>query len=386
MMTRQTRKRVLLIAVGVLVLAAVVYGFLPDAVPVQTAIVERGPLQVLVEEEGETRLDRRHVISSPVSAYARAIRLEVGDRVALGQALVELEPPRAAILDPRARTEAAGRVEAARASLRQAEIELESARLERERLDRLLAGGAATPQALEQATSREARATAAREAARAELAAAQSALQAVDRGTTRLPVQETLRAPTAGRVLAVHHRSDGHVNPAQPLIEIGDTDRLEVEVDVLSRDAVRIQPGTRVLLDDWGDGQVLEGVVDRVAPQGFTAVSALGVEERRVPVIARLVSSPAEWARLGAGYRVLARFIVWEGENVLQVPTSALFRTADGWATFVVAAGRAERRAVTIGQQAGLRTQVVDGLVEGERVVVHPPNELDHGDRVRVDG
>jgi len=383
-MTRKTRKRIILIGIGLLVLLLVVWGFLPEPIPVQSALVERGPLQVTVEEEGETRLENRYVLSAPAPAFARRIQVEMGDVVQVGQALVELEPPRSAILDPRSRAEAAARVQAAEASLEQAESAARGAETERARLERLVATGSATPQALDQANVEAARAEAAVEAARAELTAARTAFQGGTSATAGLSVREVLRSPVAGRVLAVHRESEGQVNPGEPLVEVGDVNTLEVWVDVLSQDAVQIRPGTRVILDQWGEESLLEAQVSRVSPQGYTAVSALGVEERRVTVVAQLVSPPADWLSLGTGYRVLARFVIWEGENVLQVPTGALFRTGEGWAVFVVESGRAVERAVAVGQQTGLRAQVVAGLEEGEVVIIHPENAIVEGVRVET--
>lgn len=374
-MTRPTRKRVALIAGGILLLAALVYAFLPDPIPVDAAVAERGPLQVIIEEEGETRLTDRYVVSSPVAAFADRIDLEPGDRVEQGQPLVRLEP---ASLDPRARNEAAARLRAARAAVQHATVAVERAAADAARMETLFEAGAATRQAMEQAAAEHARAAAALETARAELSAAQAA------SATGGAVPDVVRAPAAGRVLAVHHESEGPVSPGEPLLEVGDTERLEVRADVLSRDAVRIDSGDRVIIDEWGGDHQLEAVVTRVAPEGFTEISALGVEERRVPVRADLISPPAAWAALGSGYRVLARFIVWESDDVLQVPTSALFRTEEGWGAFVIDDGRAELRAVEVGQQADLRTRILGGLEEGDVVVVHPPNDLEDGARVRV--
>jgi HlyD family secretion protein len=396
-MSRPTRKQIILIVVGVLVLAVVVYGFLPTPRNVQTAEVRRAPLQVIVEEEGETRVLDRYEVAAPAAAYARRIPVEVGEFVSAGQTLVELEAPRAPVLDPRSRAEAAARAEAGRAAvgqatqgLRAAEATFRQTEEERARIERLVADEAATPQALERATieaeQAEASLAAARATvttARAELAAAEASLGESSPGNESLPVQTRLVAPTAGRVLAVHRPSGGAVNPGEPLIDIGDTERLEVRVDVLSQDAVRIRPGMRVLIDQWGGDEVLEAVVERVEPQAYRDVSSLGVEERRVPVVAGM-SAPAEiWPDLGANYRVLARFIIWEAESVLQVPASAVFRTDEGRAVFVVVNGRAERRFVEIGRQAGLQMEVVSGLAEGDVVIIHPDNALEDGDRVR---
>ncbi len=364
-MLRITRKRIVLGSIAVLVLAALVWSFLPKPVPVQTAVVGRAPLQVIVEEEARTEVSDRYAVSSPVTAWVRRIGLVAGDSVVAGQALAYLEPPRTPVLDPSGRTGAEARVRAAEAAANHAQSE-------RARIERLAASGSATRQALEQAVSQA-------ERTHAELEAARAALRRAS-GTGNLGVEEVLRSPVAGRVLSVPSRSARQVNPGEPLVVVGNTQSLEVHADVLSQDAVRIRVGTRVLLDQWGGNEPLEAVVTRVEPQGFTSVSSLGVEEQRVPVVA-VIQSPADrWnGSLGAGYQVLARFIVWEGENVLQVPSAALFRVGEGWAAFVVERGHAVRRAVRIGQQAGLATQVLEGLREGDEVIVHPGNDIDDG-------
>lgn len=382
-MKKPTRRQVLVTVGAALVLAAVVFAFLPDAVPVQTAIATRGPLQVVVEEEGETRVDDRYVIRAPVAAHVRRIDLEEGDPVEAGQVLVQLEPPRAAILDPRTQAEAGARVQAARAALERAEVEAEQARSDLARTRRLHDAEAATPQALEEARSQAARAEAGVESARAELEAALAAQRSAA-GAASLPVEDVLRAPASGRVLAVHQESGGHVQAGEPLIEVGETEALQVVADVLSQEAVPIQPGTPVLVEEWGGEEPLEAVVRRVEPEGFTEVSALGVEEQRVRVVADLATPPAARGGLGPGYGVLARFVVWQAASVLQVPTAALFRHEDGWATFVVEGGRARLRDVTVGRQAGVVTQVVEGLEPGQTVVVHPSNEVEDGVRVEA--
>jgi HlyD family secretion protein len=381
---RLTRKRALITGGAVLLVAWLVYMFLPDPVPVQTAAVTRGPLQVIVEEEGETRLENRYVITAPVAAYVRRMQLEAGDTVEAGQVVVRLEPPRGDILDPRTGAQVDARIAAARAAVAQAEIAYRQATAELERMERLHAAEAATRQALERATTDAARVRAELEAARAEMGAAQAARRTAA-GAPALPVTDEIRAPASGRVLVVHHPSGGQVMPGEPLLEVGDTEQLHVVAEVLSQDAVRIRPGTPVLLDQWGGDTTLEAVVRQVDPQGFTRVSALGVEERRVRVLADLASPPADYAALGPGYRVLARFVLWQSDDVLRVPTAALFRHDDGWAAFVVNGRRANLRPVVVGQQAGLAAQVVDGLAEGETVIVHPGNDVTDGGRVRVE-
>jgi HlyD family secretion protein len=245
-MNRVTRKRIVLIALALVVLALLVYAFLPKPIPVQTAQVRTGPLHVTVEEEGVTDVTDRYAVTAPVIAFLRRIELEPGDPVSRGAPVARLEPPRTPILDPGARIEAAARVRAAQATARNARVELE-------RMERLAAGGSATRQQLDQAAS-EASHTA------AELAAAEAVLRRTE-GNANLPVQHVLTAPAAGKVLAVRRESEGQVNPGDTLVVIGNARNLEVRVDVLSEDAVRIHPGTSVQIDQWGGPVPLEAVV-----------------------------------------------------------------------------------------------------------------------------
>lgn len=384
-MKKPTRKQIILIIIGLLIVAAIVYSFLPKAVRVQTATVTSDSLQVTIEEEGKTHVKDLYTISAPVAATVRRIDLDEGDSVAAGDPLVRLEPPRPTILDPRSRAEAQARVEAAEASLEEAQTRAEQAQKEHKRVDRLAEDGSATQRQLEQARADARQAIAALNAARAELAAARAAINlGVGESGANQSAGYELQAPVSGSVLTIHHKSAGYVNAGEPLIAIGNTESLEVRVEVLSEDAVRIAPGMRVVLDQWGGEDPLEAMVTRVERQGKEEVSALGVEEQRVQVIAEIESLREQWDDLGAGYRVLAQVIIWEDDNVLQVPTSALFRTERGWAVFVVEEGRATRQAVRVGHQTGLSAQITEGLSEGDRVIVHPGSEIEDGAKVET--
>lgn len=386
-----------LFIVAAVVALALVWGFWPRPVLIETGEVARRPLQVTVEEEGRTRVKDRYVLYAPVAGYLRRIELDAGDAVALGEPLALLDPLRPTVLDPRARAEAEARVAAARSALaraesaaRQAAAEADLANEEFQRREDLLARALISRSEFDQARSRARAMDAAREAAessvevtRHDLAAALAALRhsaAVDSDEPSEIVP--VRSPVDGRVLRVIQESAGVVSAGQPLLEVGDPGRLEVEVEVLSRDAVRIEAGGRVLFERWGGGSVLEGRVRTVEPTGFTKISALGVEEQRVLVIADILSPPESWRRLGDGYRVEARFIVWERDDALTVPASALFRRQDGWAAFVVEGGRARLRTVRPGPGSGLLTEVVEGLSTGEVVIVHPDDAVDDGVRV----
>lgn len=386
-----------MLGLAALIALALAWGFWPRPVLVDTATVERRLLQVTVEEEGRTRVKDRYVLHAPVAGYLRRIELDVGDSAPLGATLAMLDPLRPVVLDPRTRAEAEARVAAARAALAraqaaasQAEAEADLAAEEFRRREDMLARQLISRSEFDQARSRALATTAARtaadaavEVARFELEAAAVALRHSAAATGDEPLETVpVRSPVEGRVLKVVQESAGVVAAGQPLLEVGDPGRLEVEVEVLSRDAVRIAPGGRVLFERWGGDEALEGVVRTIEPTGFTKISALGVEEQRVLVIADISSPPQAWQRLGDGYRVEARFIVWEREDALTVPASALFRRDGGWAVFVLEGERARLRPVRLGPGSGLLTEVTEGLSAGERVVVHPDDAIDDGVRV----
>ncbi|MBD5801958.1 Macrolide export protein MacA [Azoarcus sp. Aa7] len=386
--------------VFMLIVAAIAWGlyagFRPQPVVVEFGEAVRAPLRVAVEQEGRTRVGDRYVVTAPVDGYARRIELDVGDAIEAGAPLVALEASRSAVLDARRRAEAEARVAAAQANVAAVEQRVKAAEAgaalagkELIRMRRLRAAGHVTGEAEDRALAederagsdlRSARFTVA--TARHELEAARTALGYAAAGGKGEPV--LVRAPVAGQVLKIPRKSEGAVEAGQPLVEIGDPRALEVEVDVLSADAVRIRPGTHVLFERWGGDGALEGRVRVVEPAGFTKVSALGVEEQRVWVIVDFTSPAGQWQRLGDGYRVEASFMLWEGEDVLQVPASALFRDGEGWAVFAVEDGRAVRRRVETGQRNGLAAEVLGGLKEGDPVIVHPDDRLSDG--VKVSG
>ena len=381
--------------------AAVMYGFLPQPVLVETAVVARGPMQVTLEAEGKTRVKERYVISAPVAGIARRIELDIGDKVTEGQIIAWLEPLRSQVLDPRSRAEAQARLAAAEAQLRMAQEEAQAAnaaadyaRADLTRLKRLRETGVISQESLDQAAT-EARRTDARErsaqsaveVARYGLEAARSALQysaARDANGAEPSEQVTLKAPISGQVLAVHQRSEFVVEPGRALLEIGDPGELEIEIEVLSADAVRIVPGGKIRLQRWGGSDTLQAEVRTIEPVAYTKISALGVEEQRVRIIADFVSSREQWQRLGDGYRVEATFILWEGEQILQMPTAALIRQSEDWSVYVAEDGVARLRSIKIGERAGLQVEVTDGLTEGKSVILHPDEMISEGVKLKI--
>jgi HlyD family secretion protein len=378
----------------VLVGGLLAVAFWPQAVSVDLGDVTQSALQVTIDEEGETRVRRRFIVSAPVTARVLRIELEPGDPVVRDQTVIaELRPETPALLDARSRQEAEAAAGSARATLGRTRAEVERARADLARLERELArerdldeSGLTTRQAVD---LREADVHAARETLRAaefasasaaaDLARAEARLQTSADGTGRLL---TVTAPVDGVVLRRMRESEGLVPAGEPLVEIGDPGDLEIVADLLSTDAVRVQPGAAVVVDQWGGDRVLRARVRRIEPSGFTKISALGVEEQRVNVILDLEDPTDAWARLGDGYRVEVRVIVWEASDAVTVPTSALFRHGDDWAVFVVDAGRAWLTRVGIGQRSQTHAEVTAGLSPGQRVVLHPSDTLTDGARV----
>ena len=391
------RRWIVVITVSAVVLLAIVYGFMPKPVPVDLVKVSRGPLKVTVEEEGRTRVKDRFVVSAPVAGFMRRIQLEVGDRIQKGQSLVELEPLKSNLLDPRSHAAAEAAVSSAEASLkveeeraRAAAADAEYGRKNLERIKKLYEGGYVAKDALEQAETGAKRAgasllsaEAAVKVARFELDRAHTALRHSAAENTKIQGKiVTIQAPVNGSVLKIYRESEGVVQSGEPVIDIGDPEKLEVKVEVLSADAVKIKPRSSVLFERWGGNSTLSGRVRVVEPAGFTKISSLGVEEQRVLVIVDITSSDKGEQSLGDGYRLEASFIIWEGKDILQVPASALFRNREGWAIFVVKNSRALKREVRVGQRTGLAAEILSGLTEGEEVISHPDNSIE--DRIRV--
>lgn len=390
--------------------AGIFWGLRPQPVAVETAAVVSGPLRVTVEEEGKTRLRSRYVVMAPVAGYMARVGWKAGDAVKAGALVTTLEPPRPVVLDARTRETSQARVAVAEAGLQVAEsrvatqaeqvrvsrAELDYWQAQRQREEGLKKSGDLPAARVERtvadlqrveatvAAAERALATAKVEvnAARAELASARTALRQTAGAATgeRVPVI----VPSAGRVIRVVRESEGVVNPGDALLEVGDARAIEIVVEVLSADAVKIAPGTRVILERWGGAGPLEARVRVVEPGGFTKISALGVEEQRVRVVADLVSPEEQWTALGDGYRVEAAFVLWEGDKVLQVPANCLFRTGENWAVFVVEGGVARRRAVQVGHRTGVAAEVVSGLKEGDVVVTHPDDTVEEGKLVKA--
>jgi HlyD family secretion protein len=384
-----------LILVLLVIAAIVAMAMWPQSLEVDVAAVTQGPLQVTIDEDGETRVHDRFVVSAPVAGRLSRIELEPGDAVTRGRTiLARLTPAEAPLLDPRTRGEFGAAVEAARAAVGQAQAEREraAAALARakstlQRQQALAEAGAIARDDLEAAQTA---LRTAEEAARAAEFAVRRAEQEQQVASARLQAPApggrmiTVVAPVDGVVLRRVRESEAIVGPGEPLIELGDPARIEVIADLLSTDAVRVRPGADVLIEQWGGDGPLRARVRRVEPSGFMKVSALGVEEQRVNVIIDFADPAAVAKVLGDGYRVEVRIVVWREEKVVKVPVGSLFRRDAGWAAFVVEDGVAHLRSVDLGQRNENEAQILKGLSDGQTLVLHPPDSLADGMRVTV--
>jgi HlyD family secretion protein len=387
-----TRRRLAWGAAIVVVAALIGIWMRPTPLVVETAVVARGALETTVDAEGVTRVRDRYLVAAPVSGRVERIPVREGDAVEAGAVLARISP---LPLDPQATALAQARLSAALAGADEAGARLAQAREALQQAERTTArfrevatAGGMSVDAVERAelqlasAAREHQAAQARSrAAAAEVDAARAALLDVNPGRATGRAVAVVRSPAAGQVLRVHEPSERVVQAGSPLIEVGDAAGIEVVVDVLSTDAVRIPAGATMRLVEWGGEGTLTARVRLVEPSGFTKVSALGVEEQRVNVVADLLDPPAS---LGDAYRVEARIVTWQNPDVLKVPNSALFRSGEEWRVFVVENGRAQLRPVAVGRRGAAEAEVVGGLGTGDTVVLFPSDRLQDGVRVRV--
>jgi HlyD family secretion protein len=414
-------RRILLLAFAAAVLGAIAYGMRPAPVEADLAKVTRGLIRETVDQDGKTRIRERYTVSAPLAGRLLRINLDPGDKVEAGKTiLAQIEPRDPELLDARAVLQAEANVKAAEAKLRRTTPLLEEAvaaqeyaegELQRLRDARRGSQGAVAESQIESALMDYRMRSAvvrsaqhAEEIAQFELAQAQAALLrsrpredsdaddgAGEDDSDSSPREQppptngwhfTIPSPITGRVLRVFQESGGVVAAGTNLLEIGDPSDLEVEIDVLSREAVKIRPDAPVLLEQWGGDEALNGSVRLVEPSAFTKISTLGVEEQRVNVIVDLLDPPSLRESLGDGFRVEARIVVAQATDVLKIPTSAQFRVGDQWAVFRVEKGVARQQIVKLGLQNGLEAEVLEGLEEGDLVVTHPGDNIVDGAKV----
>lgn len=386
------------VAAGAGLLTYVVW---PKPIRVEFGQVSQGTLQIVVNEDGKTRVRERYVVSSPLIGQLSRITLHAGDPVVADETvLAVIQPALPSFLDARALTEAESRVKAAESAVKQSEGKLDAAEEEHqlasdnfERAAALIVSKSITREDYDQCEHRERMTGGLLRAAQFGLRLARFELDLSQAAFVRTrPDAETpsemstlsILAPVSGSVLRVMQESASNVLAGQPLLEVGNVRELELEIDVLSSDAAQIRPGAKVVLKHWGGGAPLVARVRLVEPSGFTKISSLGVEEQRVNVIADFAEDLPREELLGDAFRVEASIVIWEADDVIKVPSGALFRSGEKWAAFVVRAGRASRQIVEIGKNNGREAQVLSGLRSNDVVVVFPSDQVQDGVRVQA--
>ena len=393
---RVSARTFILLAIAVAAVAGLLFvTFRTEPVAVDLAAVERGTLRVTVDADGKTRIRDIYEVAAPISGLAKRSPVEVGDRVVKDETVVAVvEPIAPSLLDSRTRVQAEATVREVEAALRVAETDLQTAVEERayaqsqfDRVQALVQRGVASVTRLEDAAQHLAIAKAAVEAAQAKAAMGRSSLERARAALIEPggPVEAgasccvEMLAPETGVVLSVDMISERPVTSGARLLSVGDPTHLQIVGDLLSSDAVRLEPGAEAIVERWGGPEPLRAILNRIEPSARTKISALGIEEQRVDAIFDLASDVEERAGLGHGFAVFLRIVEWQEEDVLLVPLSALFRRGDAWSVYVAENGIARERPVALGRRNGRQAVVLQGLEENEAVVTHPSDAVADG-------
>jgi len=382
------------LAVAAAIGGALYIAFGEKPILVDLATVETGPLQVVVAEDGITRIRNVYAVSSPIAGHLDRVEYSVGDPISAGESITSIHPLDPPFINTRTRTELMAAIDAARSSVAVAEVELTRARTARvlarashDRAIKLAATNIVSQSQLEKIEGELDLAEAQVKSAEAMIALRQAELASAQARLTQ-PGQTPIDAangqccvnivsPIDGIILSLNARSEQAATVGQLIAEVGDPSDLEITVDLLSADAVKIRPGSQVLITDWGGPDTLEARVERIEPSGFTKVSALGIAEQRVNAIIALKDPPP--ADLGHGFRVIANLIIWSSGTVTQVPVSSLYRNGGNWAVFKMENGRAKVTAVDIGHMTDRRAEILSGLSDGDQVLLYPGDALEDG-------
>jgi HlyD family secretion protein len=400
--TANSKRIVIWAAVAGVIAIGLAISFMPRAVMVDLVEVKPAPLVVTLDEEGETRVHDVYTLSAPVTGRVQRINWHVGDPVVANETvLAQIEPGDPSFLDPRSEAQARAAIQAAEAAsdlaaaaVKDAEAQYDFARAEFARMQELVKEGSVSKRELDSAERDYKARHAGLDTARAALQVRNYELE-VARAQLVSPLETQgsgescdcipITAPVSGRILQITDRSERVVREGDVLMQIGNPKDLEIVVDYLSMDAVKIEAGQRVIIDNWGGAEPLEGRVRLVEPFGFLKISALGIEEQRVNVIIDFANDDG-WERLGHGYQVETRVVLWDVDDVLAVPLTALFRDGDQWAVFVEEGGRAKLRHVVSGQKNGIVAEIREGVEAGEKVVAHPSDRVSDGTRIASRG
>lgn len=407
MMMKGLKSRTAVIAAALAVVATfMLYAFWPRPLAVDLGAATREPMLVTIDEEAKTRVRDAYIVSAPVGGRLLRVDVEPGDEVVEGETVIaRMTPTNPAVLDVRTEEQARAAVDAAQAALalakaemRRAAADADYARSELNRTRKLRETDTVSEAGLDRALRASRTADAALDTARAAVTMREADLdnaramlmtpsEAEKKASGTNPHPQTsipLRAPISGRILRVMQESETVMQAGAPILEIGDPlGDLEIVAELLSTDAVKVSPGDRVIIEKWGGEPALEGRVEKIEPWGFTKYSALGVEEQRVNAVIQFSGPEDSRERLGHGFRVEVRIAIWENDNALTIPSSAVFRSGDRWAVFAVERGRARQRIIEAGRNNGIVTEITGGLDEGAAIILYPGNRVNDGARVK---
>jgi HlyD family secretion protein len=393
-----TKNRLLIGALAAIVALAFMWGLRTQPIDVDLATIDRGDLAVTIDEEGVTRIREIYTVSAPVSGLLRRLSLKEGDRILKGKTVVAvIEPIAPAFQDARSMNVLRANVKSAeaaltlsRAELSRVEADYDYAEADFERASRLYKKRIISRKLYDQGAANKRKAKAAVNSGKANVEVRSKELDSIkaqlvqpaDRNKNngnRESCCLSITAPIDGRVLVLKHKSEQVVTAGMPLLEVGNDKDLEIVIDLMSNDAVKVKNGASAYIDGWGGEQVLQATVRHIEPAGFTKVSALGIEEQRVKTVLDIVKNPEQTEHLGHDFRVFAHIKVWQGSNILLVPLPALFRKGSDWVVFTVQNDKAMLKKIKIDHRTEQYAEVIEGLAKGDRVILHPSDNISEG-------
>ena len=379
-----------------LLIAWIVWSLRIPPIEVDVTLARRGTFEEVINEEAQTKIRDRYLVSAPLTGLISRTTLRAGDPVIAGTVVAVMKPGPSPFLDARTYAELSERLGISEAALDEAQAMVERASLEtrdaKDALDRstqLLNSGATTSLQYDRQRLQVELAERAERAAILRHHAAEHALTEIRALLKQFDnknevEQVNVTAPIDGVVLKVLQENEGPVQIGTPLFELGNPQDLTIIAEILSTRAIRLRKGQKVRISNWGGESILDGEVSRVEPSAITKLSALGIDEQRVPVTIEFLSQPSHYIGLGDSYRVDVAIITNVQSDVMLIPTGALFReNMQDW-VFIARDGFAKKVPVALMVRGPKQSAVGDKISANDPLIMYPPSDLTDGMRVRV--